>query len=149
MHCSLQPLTDNNQTSYLIVLTIAPCFLSAGIYFCFSRIVIIYGEHFARFRPRTYTIIFITADVFSLVLQAVGGALADTAPSEESEQGQSGIDIMISGLSFQVFSLFVFMCLCADFAVRARKNRADPSGALRRCGCGAAWFYGFLVGMYP
>lgn len=56
---------------------------------------------------------------------------------------------MISGLSFQVFSLFVFMCLCADFAVRARKNRADPSGALRRCGCGVAWFYGFLVGMYP
>lgn len=139
---------DNHQNRYLIVLTIAPCFLSAGIYLCFSRIVIVYGEYFARFRPRTYTIIFIAADLFSLVLQAVGGALADTAPSGESTQGQNGIDIMIAGLSFQVFSLFVFMGLCADFAVRARKNRADPSGVLRRCGCGMVRFYGFLVGMY-
>lgn len=64
-------------------------------------------------------------------------------------QGQNGIDIMIAGLSFQVFSLFVFMSLCVDFAVRARKNGADASGGLRRCGCGAVRFYGFLAGMYP
>ena len=80
------------------------------------------------------------------MLQAVGGALADTAPSEESTQGQDGINIMIAGLSFQVASLLVFMSLCADFAVRVRKNGADAREGLKRCGCGRRWFYGFLIG---
>ena len=139
--------TTVNGNRYLIVLTIAPCFLSAGIYLCFSRIVVLYGEQFARFRPRTYTIIFITADIFSLVLQAVGGALADTATTEESAQGQDGINIMIAGLSFQVASLFVFMSLCADFAMRAKRGGADVGPGLRRCGCRVVRFYGFLIGM--
>lgn len=56
---------------------------------------------------------------------------------------------MIAGLAFQVFSLFVFMSLCADFAVQARKNGADGEEGLRRCGCGRGRFYGFLIGMYP
>ena len=133
---------------YLIVLTIAPCFLSAGIYLCFSRIVVICGENLARFQPRTYTVIFITSDIFSLVLQAVGGALADTAPTEESRQGQDGIDIMIAGLSFQVVSMLVFMSLCVDFAARVRKSGADIGKGLKKCGCGRRKFYGFLVGMY-
>lgn len=145
---SLRPRSWCQYPRYLIVLTIAPCFLSAGLYLCFSRIVVIYGEKFARFQPRTYTIIFIAADIFSLVLQAVGGALADTAPTEESTQGQNGIDIMIAGLSCQVFSLFIFMSLCVDFALRVRKNGANPGEGLRRCRCGVMRFYGFLVGMY-
>ncbi len=138
---------DDNNTRYLITLTIAPCFLSAGIYLCFSRIVVVYGEQFARFKPRTYTIIFITSDIFSLVLQAVGGALADTALNGDSSQEQDGINIMIAGLSCQVVSLFIFMCLCADFAVRVRKSRADAREGLRRCGCGKKKFYSFLIGM--
>ena len=145
---ALGPADCSDQIRYLIVLTIAPCFLSAGIYLCFSRIVVIYGEKFARFQPRTYTIIFIAADLFSLVLQAVGGALADTAPTEESTQSQNGIDIMIAGLACQVFSLFIFMSLCVDFAVSVRKNGATPRDGLSRCRCGVVRFYGFLIGMY-
>ncbi|KAL8668303.1 MAG: hypothetical protein Q9168_007061, partial [Polycauliona sp. 1 TL-2023] len=71
-----------NEDRYLVTLTIAPCFLTAAIYLCLSRIILTYGAHLARFRPRTYTLIFICCDVFSLVLQAVGGGIADTADTK-------------------------------------------------------------------
>ncbi|KAL8816966.1 MAG: hypothetical protein Q9223_004115 [Gallowayella weberi] len=105
---------------YLIVLTIAPCFLTAAIYLSLSRIILIHGEHLARFKPRTYTIIFICCDIFSLVLQAIGGALADTADTHSMEQ--TGINIMIAGLVFQVVSLTVFAILCADFFWSVKKH---------------------------
>ena len=80
----------------------------------------VYGEHLARFKPRTYTIIFICSDVFSLVLQATGGALADQAADDGS--GQTGINIMIAGLAWQVVSLVIFIALCADFAHAVLKD---------------------------
>ncbi|KAL8685908.1 MAG: hypothetical protein Q9218_007472 [Villophora microphyllina] len=124
------PFKSNPFLMYLIVLTIAPCFITAAIYLCLSRIILIYGEHLARFKPRTYTIIFISCDVFSLVLQAIGGALADTADSGSDAQ-QTGINIMIAGLGFQVFSLTVFATLCADFAWAVRKSGGLSQEELR------------------
>ncbi|KAL8709907.1 MAG: hypothetical protein Q9220_005357 [cf. Caloplaca sp. 1 TL-2023] len=118
------PFKSDPFLMYLVVITIAPCFLTAAIYLSLSRIILVYGEHLARFKPRTYTIIFICCDVFSLVLQAIGGALADTADTHSAEQ--SGINIMIAGLSFQVVSLTVFAVLCADFAWSVRKS-SGPS----------------------
>ena len=44
---------------YLICVTIASVFLTAAIYLCLARIVIVYGENLSIFRPRTYTILFI------------------------------------------------------------------------------------------
>lgn len=136
---------------YLILLTIAPCFLTAAIYLSLSRIILIYGEPLARFKPRTYTIIFICCDIFSLVLQAIGGALADIADTHELEQ--TGIDIMIAGLSFQVVSLTVFAVLCADFAWSVRKKREEGSARKRkralqaRLGdCSVGRFYVFIWG---
>ncbi|KAL8635922.1 MAG: hypothetical protein Q9228_006634, partial [Teloschistes exilis] len=95
------PFKSNPFLMYIVVLTIAPCFLTAAIYLCLSRIILVYGEHLARFKPRTYTIIFISCDVFSLVLQAIGGAMADTADAGSDAQ-QTGINVMIAGLAFQV-----------------------------------------------
>lgn len=132
---------------YLIVLTIAPCFITAAIYLCLSRIILIYGEHLARFKPRTYTIIFISCDIFSLVLQALGGGIADTADSGSSAQ-QSGIDIMIAGLAFQVVSLSVFATLCADFARSVRKSGGLSNAELqvRLRHCTPKTFYAFIGG---
>ncbi|KAI4177292.1 MAG: hypothetical protein LQ348_005848 [Seirophora lacunosa] len=114
------PFKSDPFLMYIIVLTIAPCFLAAAIYLSLSRIILVYGESIARFKPRTYTVIFICCDLFSLVLQAIGGALADTADTRSLQQ--TGIDIMIAGLSFQVVSLTVFMALCADYAWAVSKK---------------------------
>ncbi|KAL8718275.1 MAG: hypothetical protein Q9225_004566 [Loekoesia sp. 1 TL-2023] len=119
------PFKSDPFLMYIVVLTIAPCFITAAIYLSLSRIILVYGETLARFKPRTYTVIFICCDVFSLVLQAIGGALADTADSDDVQQ--TGINIMIAGLSFQVVSLTVFAALCADFAWSVWRKGGDVS----------------------
>lgn len=70
------PFSKNNFLIYLVTLTIAPAFLSAAIYLCLVRIVVVYGEKRSRFRPRTYTVLFCSCDFLALLLQAIGGAIA-------------------------------------------------------------------------
>jgi hypothetical protein len=113
--------TGNDFLIYLVCLTIAPAFLSAAIYLCLGRIVVVYGEHISRFYPRTYTLIFCGCDVLSLVLQAAGGGIASGATTVS--QNQLGINVMLAGLSVQVSSLTLFGLLCGEFAYRLYKNR--------------------------
>ncbi|PSK41783.1 hypothetical protein B9Z65_9169 [Elsinoe australis] len=104
---------------YLVCLTIAPAFLSASIYLCLSRIVVVCGEDVARFRPRTYTITFVCCDLISLILQSAGGAIASIA--DDKKTGDIGVDVMIAGLAFQVISLLLYMVVALDFFLRFRK----------------------------
>jgi hypothetical protein len=76
------PFSKNNFLIYLVTLTIAPAFLSAAIYLCLARIVVVYGEERSRFRPRTYTILFCSCDFLALLLQAAGGAIASISDTE-------------------------------------------------------------------
>ncbi|KAF7873873.1 hypothetical protein EAF04_002545 [Stromatinia cepivora] len=112
------PFENDYFLMYLITLTIAPAFLTAAIYLCLSRIVILYGHEISRFKPGTYTIIFCTCDIISLVLQAAGGGIASSAKT--TTDSDLGKNIMLAGLAFQVFSLILFAILCAEFAWRVR-----------------------------
>ncbi|KAI9795074.1 MAG: hypothetical protein M1816_000096 [Peltula sp. TS41687] len=115
------PFPQNPFLIQIITLTIAPAFICAAIYLCLARIVVVYGEDISRLKPRTYSIMFVTFDFFSLVLQGLGGGIASTADTYTSRK--RGVDIMIGGLSLQVVSLILFMILCLDFAWRVRRHR--------------------------
>ncbi|KAL3473708.1 RTA1 like protein-domain-containing protein [Aspergillus californicus] len=106
---------------YLVCLTIAPAFLTAAIYLCLSRIVVAYGEKISFFKPRTYTITFITFDFIALLLQAAGGAIASTADDDDRKMTDMGINIMIAGLAWQVASLLAFVAMAGFFYIRVRK----------------------------
>lgn len=73
------PFLKQNFLMYLIPLTIGPVFLAAAVYLCLARIVVVYGEHLSLMKPRSYTLLFCCCDFFSLVLQAIGGAMAALA----------------------------------------------------------------------
>ena len=45
-----------------------------------------------------------------------------SAASHSGRSATPGNNIMIAGLATQVFTLFVFMCLCIDFAIRTRRR---------------------------
>jgi hypothetical protein len=113
----------NNFIIYIVCLTIGPAFLAAAVYLCLARVIAIYGSGFSWLKPRTITILFILCDFVSLVLQAAGGAIAST--SDDEAGGDAGVNIMIAGLASQVASMFIFVCLCAQFAWNVRK---DPHG---------------------
>ncbi|KAF2093267.1 putative RTA1 domain protein [Rhizodiscina lignyota] len=115
------PFDFNNFLIYLICLTIGPAFLSASIYLCLSRIIIVYSPRLSRLQPRTLSLMFMCFDLVALILQAAGGAIAASADDDQNES-DTGRNIMIAGLVWQVASLAVFMLLWADYLWRLRKS---------------------------
>ena len=81
--------------------------------------VLYLGPQYGRFSPKLYYWIFIPCDIFSLCLQAVGGALSSTS----SGSSNVAVDVSQAGLSFQVFTLVVFIALAVDYAVRYLQAR--------------------------
>lgn len=107
-------------------LIISPAFISAGIYLTLKHVVIHFGESWSRLRPAWYTYIFITGDVFSLVLQGAGGGLAATA-DPGSDLQDIGTNLMIAGVIFQVVILAVFGYLLAEYVLRTYRRRSQLS----------------------
>ena len=107
---------------YILCVTIGPAFLSAAIYLCLARVVVVVGEHVSRLRPQTYTVTFMICDLVALLLQAAGGALAS---SQDLDTANMGIRVMMAGLSAHVISLALFITLCSDLAWRVRTHRHE------------------------
>ncbi|KAI3540759.1 RTA1 like protein [Colletotrichum abscissum] len=124
-----------NENPFLVqvcCLTVGPAFLAAGIYLCLRRIVTAFGPKNSRIPPKWYTRIFIPCDLISLALQAVGGALASVASKRDLPTAK-GDAVMIAGLAFQVFTMFAFMLVAADFALRT--YRASRHAHLPNLSC--------------
>lgn len=102
-------------------LIIAPAFLSAAIYLTLKHITLCFGPELNRFPARYYTWAFISADIFSLVLQGCGGGIAATA-NTGSSMLNVGTNLMLSGIVLQVITLLIFGVLSIDFAVRLSKS---------------------------
>jgi len=111
------PFDQNGFLIQICCLTIAPAFMAAGLYLTLSRIVNTFGPKNSRIAPLSYPRIFIPCDIVSLLLQAIGGAMASIA-SHQNKSPNNGDHIMVAGLAFQVFTLLVFICFCADFALK-------------------------------
>jgi len=121
---------ENGFLMQICCLTIAPAFLAGGIYLCLRRIVIAFGPENSRIKPETYTRLFIPCDVTSLVLQAVGGAMASIS-SHNNKSTKTGDNIMIAGLAFQVATLLVFIIVSVDFGLNVlRRHRRLGASAL-------------------
>lgn len=110
--------------------------MTVSIYLTFGHLVNVYGAQHSRILPRTYTCGFVACDLFSLSLQAIGGALCGSAKTDSLRQ--TGVNIMLAGLSIQAASLLLFLGLGGDYAWRVRRGDAslrDPRfAALRQTG---------------
>ena len=100
----------------IVCITIGPAFFTAAVYLSLGRIIQVYGNNLSRLKPRTYTITFITFDFLSLVLQAIGGAIASI--SDDNDGVDLGVDIMIGGLVFHVVAIGLFMIFWAELSFR-------------------------------
>ena len=104
-------------------LIMAPVFFSAFDYIILGVAIRRLGPQYSVLRPGWYLTIFLTADVISLVLQAVGGGQA-SASAGDGAPTQTATDIMVAGIIFQLISMGVFVLLGLDFILRATSKRA-------------------------
>lgn len=105
----------------LVCLTLAPCFMMAGIYYIIAQLTLIFGQKFSVLRPMQYSLIFIICDIISIVLQAVGGGVAAGALSVYQSTDE-GSHIMVAGLAYQVFTIALFQLFWYLFFFRVYRS---------------------------
>lgn len=104
----------------ITTLIIAPVFFSAAAYITLGALIRIVGRSSSILSPRMYVIIFSTADVVSLVIQAIGGGSASVA-SNRGTNTKPGTNTMVAGILFQLATMVVFVGFMLDFLRRAFK----------------------------
>jgi len=102
----------------ITTLIIAPVFFSAAAYITLGALIRIVGRSSSILSPRMYVIIFSTADVVSLVIQAIGGGSASVA-SNRGTNTTPGTNTMVAGILFQLATMVVFVGFMLDFLRRA------------------------------
>jgi hypothetical protein len=63
-------------TLHQVCCAIAPTFFSATCYVMFGLITLALGTEYSRLKPKKYALVFVLVDIFSLVLQGIGGGSA-------------------------------------------------------------------------
>ncbi|KAI9710810.1 MAG: hypothetical protein M1812_007358 [Candelaria pacifica] len=117
------PYSDLGFKMQICCLIMGPAFLAAGIYLTLKHVVKAFGRQYSFLRPKLYTWIFISCDVFSLTLQAVGGGLASSAEDSPS-QLNTGNNFAISGIIIQVVTLVIFATLATLYFFRRNQQKA-------------------------
>ncbi|KAK1764346.1 parasitic phase-specific protein psp-1 [Phialemonium atrogriseum] len=92
----------------------APLFFCAAIYVTLSKTIRCLDPSISRFNPKLLYWVFIPCDVVSLALQGAGGAIS----SVTSGSSKLGADIVLGGLSLQVFTILVFLIVAAEYFIR-------------------------------
>lgn len=119
------PFSNAGFEMQICCLILGPAFNSAAIYLTMKHVALTFGPEYSSIKPKFYTWIFITGDLISLVLQAIGGGMAATA-DDNKVQRDTGTDIMITGICWQVVTLIVFGTVIVHYAFKRR--RAARSG---------------------
>ncbi|VVT51963.1 uncharacterized protein SAPINGB_P003271 [Magnusiomyces paraingens] len=116
------PYNINYFLDQIVCLTLAPAFFMGGVYYLLAKFSMIYGSGVSRLKPMVYSYIFISCDLLSIILQAIGGGMAATA-LDENKDTDPGTHIMVAGLAVQVAAMSVFGALSFDFIWRVIKMK--------------------------
>src|ERR1700761_4576627 len=100
-------------------IVVAPVLFSASIYAVLSVLIWRTGLQFSPIPPRTIIWIFVISDVVATVIQIVGSALIGVSESRRKDPTFAN-NILLGGLSVQVFTFLVFVLLYSVFLWRAR-----------------------------
>ncbi|KAI9369102.1 RTA1 like protein-domain-containing protein [Aspergillus egyptiacus] len=117
------PYNTNAFLMQITTLIIAPTFYTAGIYVLLGQFIRILGRDSSILSPKVYLWIFVTCDIVSLVIQAIGGGMASTEAEKENGNTDPGTNIMVAGIVFQMASITVFVLCAADFVRRTLRRR--------------------------
>ncbi|KAG8927881.1 hypothetical protein FRC02_007633 [Tulasnella sp. 418] len=120
---------------FLIQMTttiIAPSFMTAAMFIILGQIMTVIGVEYSRLRPKTFGIVFISADILALTIQAVGGAIASKNAKDDPHGAEVGAQIMLAGIFIQMAAVTLFVMLGVEYFIRVYRNspvrpRSSPS----------------------
>lgn len=98
---------------YFFIVT-APVFLSAGIYSVLSVLIEKVGREYSPIPPKVLLGVFISSDAVMTVVQICGAAMIGAAESKQKDP-TTGKNILMAGLTVQVFVFFIFLILLGVF----------------------------------
>ncbi|KAH8991588.1 RTA1-domain-containing protein, partial [Lactarius akahatsu] len=119
---SQNPFLDKPYIMQAVTLIIAPTPLVAANFVLLGRIIRRLGPQYSRLTPRRYTIIFVSCDIISLVVQAIGGSVASGTQTSAS-QVNLGSNIALGGTVFQLVAIVVYCSCAAEFLTRYAYDR--------------------------
>ncbi|CAE7108980.1 unnamed protein product [Rhizoctonia solani] len=117
-------VNPQNEDAFMMQITttiIAPSFMTAAMFLILPKIINELGVEYSRMSPRLYSIIFISADVTALVIQAAGGAMASIADTFDG--AERGGRIMLGGIIIQLVAVVLYTLLGIEFVVRFNLGR--------------------------
>lgn len=113
--------SDTKNINYYLLqyvcLTILPAFIMGGVYFLFAQNVVVHGRQYSVLKPMWYSYFFVACDVFSLVIQGIGGGMASAATHNNTDP-QPGTWVMFGGILFQVVCMTIFLVFWFEFVNR-------------------------------
>ena len=74
--------------------------------------------------PSLDAIIFVSADVVALVIQAIGGGMASAAAQSGTGNPNKGGHVMLIGIVIQLVAITVYAGLAGSFLLNLRRNKA-------------------------
>lgn len=106
---------------YLLVV-LSPCAFIAGTYVVLGRIArYLRCDEYLLIRPTRVTIVFVTADILTFVIQALGGALVVSQPGD-IDKVKLGGKLFKIGFILQVLCFSFFCLLVVVFAIRVHSR---------------------------
>jgi len=106
-------------TSFRLI-KLAPCFFSAACYYILGEMIKQYGRRYSPFSSTLYLVIFISFDLVSIIIQAIGGGMASKAGGQDPPGNTApGTHVMMAGIIIQLVSMSVFALLWLAYLWRA------------------------------
>lgn len=115
-----QPDNDSAYICQTAILTFAPAFFMAGIYYQLGIFIRLYGRKFSLLGPRMTSYFFIGVDVLSILIQGAGGGIASSADDDAGVD--LGKNIMVAGLIVQVVGTTGFLFVLGWFYVKGYRE---------------------------
>ncbi|KAI9451626.1 RTA1-like protein [Lactarius psammicola] len=119
---SQNPFLDKPFIMQAVTLVIAPTPLVAANFVILGRIIRRLGPQYSRLTPRRYTIIFVSCDIISLVVQALGASIASGNQASQTRVNV-GSNIALGGTIFQLVAIILYCACAAEFLARYAWNR--------------------------
>lgn len=106
-----------------ILILVAPALFAASVYMVLGRLVrSVHGERLSMISPRWMTMIFVFGDVFSFIIQVIGGGMA----ANKDVKPKLARNVILLGLVLQILMFGFFALTALIFHIRLRRN---PTGA--------------------